>query len=301
MDISLSDKIRRDRLAPSSDRITSQYASKPRSAKAQARGDEKSSTDRSESLNKAEAQRRRDGLKSEREHSPSAQTVRPWLSSEPTSSSQRLSKLKKVLKRFASLFQACWMKDAKRLVSVSLSASSPGAAERRSHKQRARVVVHAIAMASVRHAIHGMLEKAGIVAHRQKVLGPQVGGGEFSALRSATFGQLQNRELAVAPGVLERRDITLRRAGPGHRPAGGKGALPHGVTLFIIRQELSNLRSHGLRVGEGHKNPAAIRQKFGCMPIRSRDHSLAEAETVGQRARGHLRGVHVGGDVDVAH
>jgi hypothetical protein len=128
MDISLSDKTRRDRLAASSERVTSQYASSPSSAKAHARGDEKSSTARSESLNREEAQRRRDGLKSEREHSPSAQTARPWLSSEPTSSSQRLSKLKKFLKRFASLFQACWMKEAKRVFSASLSASSPGAA-----------------------------------------------------------------------------------------------------------------------------------------------------------------------------
>src|SRR4029077_12399132 len=74
-----------------------------------------------------------------------------------------------------------------------------------------------------------------------------------------------------------------------------------GVTLFIIRQELSNLCSYGLRVGEGDKNPAAIRQKFGCVPIRRRDHGLAEAEAVGQRARGHLRRVQVGGNIGVAH
>src|SRR6202453_1060204 len=127
MAISFSDNTRRDRLAASSDRVTSQYASSPSRAKAQARGDEKSSTARSESLNKAEAQRRRDGLKSEREHSPSAHTVRPWLSCEPTSSSQRLSKLKKFLKRFASLFQACWRKEENRWFSVSLRTSSPGA------------------------------------------------------------------------------------------------------------------------------------------------------------------------------
>src|SRR5580698_9612978 len=128
-----------------------------------------------------------------------------------------------------------------------------GSGESARDEQRARVVVHAIAMGSVRYAVHGMLEKAGVVAHGQKVLGPQVRGGEFPALRSATFVQLQNRELAVPPGMLERREVTLRRAGPGHRPAGGKGPLSHGVTLFIIRQELSNLCSNGLRVGEGHK------------------------------------------------
>ena len=127
MDISLPDKTPRDRLASSSDRATSQYASSPSSAKAQARGDEKPSTARSESLNSPAAHRRRDRLTSEREHSPSAQTVRPWLSSEPTSSSQRLSKLKKFRKRFASSFHECWMKDAKRVVSASLSCSSPGA------------------------------------------------------------------------------------------------------------------------------------------------------------------------------
>src|SRR5271154_5305492 len=100
-------------------------------------------------------------------------------------------------------------------------------------------------MGSVRDAVNGMLEKAGIVAHGQKVLGPQVRRGEFSALRSATFVQLQNRELAVAPGVVERPDVALRSAGPGHRPAGGKGPLPHSVALFIVRQEPSNLCSEG--------------------------------------------------------
>ena len=48
--------------------------------------------------------------RSERAHSPSAQSVRPWLSSEPLSSSQRRSKLMKFRKRFASGFQACWTK-----------------------------------------------------------------------------------------------------------------------------------------------------------------------------------------------
>jgi len=38
------------------------------------------------------------------------------------SSSQRLSKLKKFLNRFASLFHACWMKDAKLLRDVGTKA-----------------------------------------------------------------------------------------------------------------------------------------------------------------------------------
>src|SRR5271165_1829979 len=127
MDISLPDSSRRDRLASSSNRVTAQYASRPSRAKAQARGDVNPSTAGNEALKSPAAQRRRDGLTSEREHSPSAQTVRPWLSSEPTSSSQRLSKLKKFRKRFASPFHECWIKDAKRVVSASLSCSSPGA------------------------------------------------------------------------------------------------------------------------------------------------------------------------------
>src|ERR1700733_11186083 len=118
-------------------------------------------------------------------------------------------------------------------------------------------------MASVRYAMHGMLEKAGIVAHRQKVLSPQVRGGEFAVLRSATFGQLENCELAIAPGVLERREIALRRTGPGHRAARSKGSPAHGVALFVVRQKLSNLCSNRLGVGEGHEDSAAIRQKFG--------------------------------------
>src|ERR1700722_5530765 len=110
-----------------------------------------------------------------------------------------------------------------------------GSGESARYEQRARVVVHAIAMGSVRDAVHGMLEKAGIVAHGQKVLGSHVQRGGFPALESATIVKLQDREFAVAPGVLKRRDITLCRASPGHGPAGGKGPLPHGVALFVVR------------------------------------------------------------------
>ena len=49
----------------------------------------------SASANKAVAHRRREGLASRRAHSPSAHNVRPWLSSEPRSSSQvRLKPMK---------------------------------------------------------------------------------------------------------------------------------------------------------------------------------------------------------------
>ena len=73
---------------------------------AQARGERKLSAAAS-FREQAAAQRRRDGLASLRAHSPSAQSVRPWLSSEPLSSSQRRSKLMKLRNRRVSGFQAC--------------------------------------------------------------------------------------------------------------------------------------------------------------------------------------------------
>ena len=85
------------------------------------------------------------------------------------------------------------------------------------------------------------------------------GGVNFprcGAPRSCSFRTVS---LTVAPGVVERRNVALRSAGPGHRPAGGKGPLPHLVALFIVRQEPSNLCSYGLCVGEGHKDSATIR------------------------------------------
>ena len=38
-------------------------------------------------------------------------------------------------------------------------------------QQRARIVVHAIAVQPIRHRVHGVLKQAGIVAHRQKMVG----------------------------------------------------------------------------------------------------------------------------------
>src|SRR5271165_4030758 len=47
-------------------------------------------------------------------------------------------------------------------------------AERACDEQRTGVVVHAIAMGPVRHAVYGVLEKTGVVAHRQEMSCPQV-------------------------------------------------------------------------------------------------------------------------------
>ena len=45
-----------------------------------------------------------------------------------------------------------------------------GVVEGAGHQQRAGVVVDAIAVGAVRHAMNGMLKQSGIVAHRQEMI-----------------------------------------------------------------------------------------------------------------------------------
>ena len=61
-----------------------------------------------------------------RAQTPRAHRVRPWLSSEPVSSSQRRLKPMKFRNRLMSGFQACWTKAANRAVNISDNRCSPG-------------------------------------------------------------------------------------------------------------------------------------------------------------------------------
>ena len=71
------------------DRALGLAIERPKSEKAQARGEVNSSTAGRAVLNSEAAHLRRDGSMSVRAHSPNAQSVLPWLSSEPDSSSHR--------------------------------------------------------------------------------------------------------------------------------------------------------------------------------------------------------------------
>src|ERR1700722_11158777 len=124
--INLSATSRRTSCARTSSDLTARQELSPRSVNAQARGELKVSAVDNASANRAEAHKRRDGLVSLRAHSPSAHSVRPWLSSEPLSSSQVRLKPMKLRNRLVSRFQACWTNAANRAVKTSERRASPG-------------------------------------------------------------------------------------------------------------------------------------------------------------------------------
>ena len=105
------------------------------------------------------------GLASLRAVSPKAQSVRPWLSSEPVSSSQVRLKPMKLRNRRVSGFHACCTKAAKRAVKTSGNRCSPGLLRAQAKSKRPGVVVDAIAVRAIGHRMHRVLEQTGIVAH----------------------------------------------------------------------------------------------------------------------------------------
>ncbi len=49
-----------------------------------------------------------------------------------------------------------------------------GAVERTRQQQRSGIVIDTIAVVTIRHGMNGMLEQPGVVAHRQKMIGPHL-------------------------------------------------------------------------------------------------------------------------------
>jgi hypothetical protein len=199
----------------------------PSSVNAQARGERKPSAAGSASANSAAAQRRATGLASLRAHSPSAQSARPWLSSEPLSSSQRRSKPMKLRNRLVSGFQACCTKAASAGRQNFGQALLARIVERAGHQQRAGVVVDAIAVRAIRHRMHRVLKQAGVVAHRQEMAELHAGRRACRAGRLLFARRAMTRSHVPAPRAFEGGQVALRNALPGHRPAARIGALAH--------------------------------------------------------------------------
>ena len=65
------------------------------------------------------------------------------------------------------------------------------------------------------------------------------------------------------------------------------------------RSKPTDLARDGLGVSKGHQNTALFRQQFRGVPVRSGNHGFTRAKRVSQRARGDLRLVEVGRNVEV--
>ena len=219
----------------------------------------------------------------------------------PGSSSQRRSKPMKLRNRLVSGFQACWRNAAKRLVKESGRGGSPGAAERTGEQQRPGIVVGAIAVRAIRHAMHA--HAAAGRYHRTRTEngrsawpgGLMVAGGRAHPGCAIVAGRL------VTPALSKRAQVTLGYSRPYHRPAVGVGALAHRLSPGSSLSNPAISRPSAVASPKGTRMPRPSGQQFPCVPIGRRDHRLAQPEAVGQRAGCHLRLIEIGRGVDIAH
>ena len=176
-----------------------------------------------------------------------------------------------------------------------------GTVERTGQQQRPGIVVDAIAVNAIGHGMDRMLEQPGIVAHRQEIVGPHFGGAWNAARGHALVESRDHPEPMPVPCMFERRQVALSGPLPGHRPAGRIGARAHRLPSRVVGQQSRDLAADGGGVGKRHQNAAPVGEQFDCVPVGRRDDRLSEGKAVGERARGHLRLVQIGRDVDVAH
>ncbi len=176
-----------------------------------------------------------------------------------------------------------------------------GVVERAGQEQRAGVVVDAIAVGAIRHAVNGMLKQSGVVAHRQEM-------AELHFRRRAAVAQQRigvrarnGLEPMPAPGILKYRHVALGGSFPCHGAAARIGALAHRLPKHVVGQELCDFDAERGRVAKGHQNAAAVGEQFAGMPIWRGNHRLAEPETIGQRARRHLGFIQIWRHINVGH
>ncbi len=148
-------------------------------------------------------------------------------------------------------------------------------------------------MAAIGHGMDRMLQHARRIAHpfdRAEIGGQRIdrrGARRDDPLwtHRARGGQLRHRILGIAA--------------PDHRAAMVIGARCHVATPRVIVQQRIDRRGKSLTVIEIDQHAAPVGQDFGRMDIAGGHHWLAHADGIGQRARRDLRGVAIGGRVDV--
>ena len=112
----------------------------PSRPKAQARGEVISGTGGRASSKCEAAQDGRSGRRDRPTQAPSAQRARPWQSSDPTSSSQRRSKPRKLRNRLRSRSKAAWRNAAEVVASRWTSGPSWPSSSRSTVSSRARAL-----------------------------------------------------------------------------------------------------------------------------------------------------------------
>ena len=144
-----------------------------------------------------------------------------------------------------------------------------------------------------------MLQHAGLVRHVAQVI-------EFERRQFArTFVERFDREAgrcemaAFGSGAFKTLHVASRHLRPDHLPPEQIGPLAHGVALGLVVQQVNHLLGQRRRIAERHQRSPFFGQHLFRVPIRRRNHGLARAQGIGQRAGGDLRRVEIGRDVNV--
>ena len=174
-----------------------------------------------------------------------------------------------------------------------------GVLDERHREQRARVVVQAVAVLVARHRERRVLEQAGVVGHRPQV--PEARLGQVHRARGEGAGVERGAHPVPVglAGALEARQVARGDRGPRHVAAVLGPARAHRAAPRVVAQKLGDRAGDGRRIAPGHEHAPPVGQQLAGVEVRRRDHGLARAERVGQRARGDLLLLEVRRDVDV--
>ena len=168
-------------------------------------------------------------------------------------------------------------------------------------EQRTGIVVDAVAVGTVGHAVNGVLKQSGIVAHRQEMIELHFRRRAAVAQQRAGIGACDGLQPMPAAGIFEHRHVTLGGAFPRHGAAAGISALAHRLPKHVVCQQLGDFNAERGRVAKWNQNATAVCEQFTGMPIRRGNHGFAEPEAVGKRAGRHLGFVQIRGHVNVGH
>ena len=142
-----------------------------------------------------------------------------------------------------------------------------GFIERAGQQQCACIVIDAIAVRAVGHRMHGVLEQAGVVAHRQEMVQVHVWR------RGAVWHDLVRRgarnhpQPVALPRILEGGQVALGAALPCHGTACQIGLLAHRLPARFVGEQFRNFVADCCRVAEGNEDAAPIGQQFARVPI----------------------------------
>ena len=200
------------------------------------------------------------GTASGRRPGPSAQSARPWQSSEPCVLQPAAVEAQEVAEPpragIEGVLQERRVGRGQRPHALRLL---PQLFQQHGEHEGAGVVVGAVALGEVRHGEDGVLEDAGRVGHPREVVELQLRQLARLLVERLDGERLARQRRPLAPRLLERLHVQPRHVAPDHLAAQLVGVLAHRVPPRLVAQQAAHLARNGLGVAERHEH-AAVRR-----------------------------------------